>query len=49
MKNSIDFHSMENILWKSMGTSNCLVIHIIQNIFFCVQQNTEIHTGLEQF
>ncbi len=38
---------MENILWNSVGTGNCLVIHIIQNIFFCVQQKKEIHTGLE--
>jgi len=24
------------------------VTHIIQNIFFCVHQKKEIHTGLEQ-
>ncbi len=28
-------------LWKSM------VPHILQNIFLCVQQNKDIHTGLE--
>jgi len=28
--------------------SNCLVNHILQNIFFCVQQKKEIHTTLEQ-
>lgn len=35
------------ILRKSMGTSNCLVTHIFQNIFLYVQQKTETHTGLE--
>jgi len=34
------------ILWKSMATVNCLVTNILQNIFFCVQQNKETHTGL---
>ncbi len=27
---------------------NYLVMHILQNIFFCVQQKKESHTGLEQ-
>jgi len=40
----IDIQSMQ---WKSMGPINCLVTHILQNTF-CVQQKTEIHTGLEQ-
>ncbi len=31
-----------------MGSSNCLVINILQNIFFYVQQKKETHTGLEQ-
>jgi len=26
----------KNILYKSMGSINCLVTDIIQNIFFCV-------------
>ncbi len=26
----------------------CLVIYILQNISFCVQQNKETHTDLEQ-
>ncbi len=44
---AIDFHSMEKkILWKSMATVNCLVTNILQNIFFCVQQKKEAHTGL---
>jgi len=30
-----------------MGPVNCLVIAIIQNIFLCVQQKKEIHTGLK--
>ncbi len=31
-----------------MATSNCLLTNILQNIFFCVQQLKETHTGLEQ-
>ncbi len=31
-----------------MGTRKCLVTHILQNIFFSVQQKKEIHTDLEQ-
>ncbi len=30
-----------------MVPQNCSVSHIIQNIFLCVQQNKDIHTGLE--
>jgi len=41
---SIDFFFL---LWKSMGSINCLVTDILQNIFFCVQQKKEIHTGLK--
>jgi len=37
----------EKIIWKSMVPHNCLVTNIIQNIFFCVQQNKHIYTGLE--
>jgi len=47
----VDFHSWKKkILWKSMGVVNCLVTHILQNIFFCVQQKKrkETQTGLEQ-
>jgi len=33
---------------KSMATINCLVTNIFLNIFFCVQQMNETHTGLEQ-
>ncbi len=31
-----------------MASINYLVNNIIQNIFFCVQQKKETHTGLEQ-
>ncbi len=32
-----DFDSRKKNIWKSVGTSNCLVTHILQNILFCVQ------------
>jgi len=45
----IDFQSiLFFILRKSMGSINGLVTHILQNIFYCVEQKKEIHTGLEQ-
>ncbi len=31
-----------------MATSNCLVINILLNIFFCVQQNKKMYTCVEQ-
>ncbi len=31
-----------------MAITFCLVTHILQNIFFCVEQKKEIHTGLKQ-
>ncbi len=37
----------KKILWNSMVPQNCSVFHIIQNILLCVQQNKDIHTGLE--
>jgi len=36
------------LLWESMGAWACLITHIPQNIFFCVQKKKVIHTGLEQ-
>ncbi len=39
---------MEKNTMESMANSNCLVTNNLQNIFFCVQQKEEIHTGLEQ-
>ncbi len=35
------------LLWKSMVPQNSLVTNFLQNIFLCVQQNKEMHTGLE--
>jgi len=44
----IDFYSIFFfLLWKSMGSINSLFIDIFQNIFFCVQQKKEMHTGLK--
>ncbi len=34
-------------LWKSMVPQNSLLTNFLQNIFLCVQQNKDIHTGLE--
>ncbi len=31
-----------------MGTNNCLIISILQNILFYIQHKKETHTGLEQ-
>ncbi len=38
----------KNTLLESMGTRNLLVMNILQNIFFYVEVNKEIHTGSEQ-
>jgi len=35
-----DFHQVN-------GVYNCSVTYVLQNIFFCVQQKKETHTGLE--
>jgi len=35
------------LLWKSMVAQNSLVTNFLQNIFLRVQQNEDIHTGLE--
>jgi len=43
------YRQKKNILWKSMGTSNCLVTVILQNIFLYFQQKKELLAGLEQF
>ncbi len=32
-----------------MGTINCLITLMLQNIYFCVQHKEETHTGLEQY
>ncbi len=31
-----------------MGTINCLITNILQNILFYLQQKKETHTGLER-
>ncbi len=35
------------LIWKSMVPQNSLITIFLQNIFLCVRQNKEIHTGLE--
>ncbi len=35
------------LIWMSMIPQNSLVTNFLQNIFLCVQQNKDIHTGLE--
>ncbi len=44
---AFDFDSMGEKHWKSMATVNCSVTLIFQNIFICVQQKKETHTGLK--
>jgi len=36
------------VLWKSIMPHNCLVPIVLQNIFLCVQQQKETHSGLQQ-
>jgi len=43
-----DFHIVFPSILKSMGPIKCLVTHFLLNIDFCVQQNKEMYTGLEQ-
>ncbi len=42
----IDFHCMVKNIMQVNGIQNCLVTNILQNIFFCVPQNKETNTGL---
>jgi len=35
LRDPIDFHSIFFLLWKSMGSINCLVTDILQNILLC--------------
>lgn len=49
----IDFHTIYYIIIyfpckNSMGTVNCVPTIINQNIFSCVQQNNETHSGTKQ-
>ncbi len=43
-----DFHIIEKLLWRSVGTINCLVTRILQNIYLCSAEERKIHTRLEQ-
>jgi len=46
---AIDFHCRKNSTMEfNAYTVNSLITNILQNIFFCVQQKKETHTGLEQ-
>jgi len=45
MGQTVDLHIFFSILWKSMGSINCLVTEILQNIFFCVQLKKETPTS----
>ncbi len=45
---TIDFKSIFFLLlWKSMVPQNSLITNFLHNIFFCIQQNKDIHTGLD--
>ncbi len=44
---TIDFHSRKINTMEVNGAQNGSVSHILQNIFLSVQQNKDIHTGLE--
>jgi len=44
---TVNVHSMEKKYYGSQWGPS-LLTNILQNIFFCVQQKKEIHTGLEQ-
>jgi len=45
---TIDFHSIFFFSMKSMVPNNCFAPIVLQNIFICVQQKKETHTGLKQ-
>jgi len=40
-----NFATIDFLLWESMVPNNCLIPIVLQNIFFCVQQKKETHTG----
>ncbi len=44
---TIDFHSIFFPTIEVNGAQNSLVTNFLQNIFLCVRQNKDIHTGLE--
>ncbi len=41
----VDFHCMDKNMMEGNGNWNSLVTNILQNIFFCVPQNKDMHTG----
>jgi len=43
------FSVNKKIVWKSVGSINCLVTDILQSIFFCVQQKKEIQEMMTVF
>ncbi len=44
---TIDFHAILFPTMEVNGAQNSLVTNFLHNIFLCVQQNKDIHTGLE--
>ncbi len=45
---AIHFNSIKKILWKSVGTGNCLITNSLINIFFVFSRKKGSHEGLEQ-
>ncbi len=45
---STDVYRTLSYIMKVSGDRNCSFDNILQNIFFCVQQKKESHTGLEE-
>ncbi len=45
---SIEWGGKNKQKLKLMATVNCLLTNVLHNIFSCVQQKKEAHTGLEQ-
>ncbi len=44
---TIDLYSIFSPSMEVNGAQNSLVTNFLQNIFLCVRQNKDIHTGLE--
>ncbi len=45
---STDVYRTLSYIMKVSGDRNCSFANIPQNIFFCVQQKKESHSGLEE-
>ncbi len=41
-------HKIQKNTVEINGNQNCLVLNTLENIFFCVQEKKQMHTGLEQ-